>query len=330
MNHRKVLIVDDEPSTIDLIIATLEDAGCAHVIAGDHQKALQTLQDEPVSIVLARGFGSKIRAADLCREIRQTQSSEKLPVLVMLKEDQLVGGAEALVAGATDLLIEPFEPRELRMRAGIVPMDQRKRVDQAHTLATEMPELVGEPKLHVPEFDPVTKRFHFGPFEGYQQQWENDPDTAKVTLDKIIVCPHCDAVPTIRPGCGACGSAWIEQEVLLHHYACAHVGPESEFRGPSGLVCPKCRLTDLVAGSDFEQTAGCSRCTDCDAIFTEAKMIGHCLSCQHRFSISDAKVVELYGYQVGASVNSAVIPPPNYQTAAGVVTPSTEPQTCQN
>jgi DNA-binding response OmpR family regulator len=314
--NRKALIVDENASTIDLIVDTLNDAEMPYSVAKTVPEARTAMAANDISVVILRGFGKDIRGADLCREIRQTKSATDVSVLIILTEDQLVSAAEALIAGANDLLLEPFEPRELRMRANIVPLDQRRRVDEPHTIANQSADSSTQAGFFIPEFNGHTKKFSFGKFAGRESEWELDPNTIKVSLDKMIVCPCCESVPTFRPGCGACGSAWVEQEVLLHHYACAHVGPESEFRGPSGLVCPKCRLTDLVAGSDFEQTSGCNRCTDCDAIFTEAKMIGHCLNCEHRFVASDGRVTEVYGYQVGASSNSALIQAPNYQTTA--------------
>jgi len=316
MNHKKILIVDDDLSSLQTITMTLNDATLPFVIADDNAAAMQVIEgDAAITLVIVRGFGKNILGTELCRTIRTVKPHAELPVMVILREDELPKGAEALLAGASDLLIDPFEPRELRMRAQIVPADQVNRVDQPHTLAVENPGAAQEPELFVPEFDPKTNRFSFGAFEGRQQHWEEDPDTTKIALDKICVCPECEAVPTFRPGCGACGSAWTEHEVLIHHYACAHVGPESEFLTDSGLVCPKCRLRDLVAGSDFEQTKGCLRCSDCDAIFAEAKMIGHCLSCQHRFPASEGKLKSIYAYRVGRSPDSTIIAAPTYHSS---------------
>lgn len=311
MTAKKALIVDDDESTTQIITATLDDARMPWELARTDEEARQLFQgDEQLSLVFLRGFGAEIHGLDLCREFRRDRTARALPVLILLRDEELVSGADFLIAGANDLLIGFLEPRELRMRACIVPADQVNRMDDAHTSAAP-----AEPKFFVPQFDRTTLRFGFGANESTVDQWMTDPRTRQVPLDRLIVCPECEAVPTFRPGCGACGSAWVEQEILIHHYACAHVAPESEFRGRGGIDCPKCRLADLVAGADFEQIQGCLRCSDCDAIFTETKMIGHCLACQHRFESRDGVVVPVYGYEVGSGTTAASIPAPNFSTS---------------
>ena len=310
MNQSKTLIVDDNEPTIAIIVATLQDAQLPYVIVDSNEDAIKHVAvDVGISRVFLRGFGDKILGPQLCGEIRKTKTAEQLPIFVLLNDDQLVSGADFLIAGANDLLVGFFEPRELRMRAGIVPADQIQRIDAAHVKSDSA---TTAPQFFVPEFNPQTRRFCFGANEIHQPVWEADPTTRKVRLDQIIVCPECESVPTFRLGCGACGSAWVEKEILIHHYACAHVAPEREFVTQDGIACPKCRLSDLVAGSDFEQTSGCLRCTDCDAIFTESRMIGHCLACQHRFSASDGIVRSLYGYEIGGRNAGQVVNAPNY------------------
>ena len=315
MPHNQILVVDDNADSLNTIALTLNDAQLPFTVVNSNEAAWKTFQaNSTITLVLARAFGKNILGTELCRQIRTVKSHSEVPVMIILREDELVKGAEALLAGASDLLVDPFEPRELRMRANIVPGEQARRVDRAHTIENQDP-AAPEPEFFVPVLDHETSRMTFGKHESRRKHWDNDPDVKKIALDKVIVCPECEAIPTFRQGCGACGSAWTEQEVLIHHYACAYVGPEQEFLTADGMVCPKCRLRSMVAGSDFEQIKGVLRCTDCDAVFTEQKMIGHCLACQHRFAAADGKAISLYGYKVGRSPNSAIVAAPSYLTA---------------
>ena len=317
MGTQTTLIVDDQISTLKTIISTLEDANRPFVVSDSSQQAWEILQADPtVSLVLLRGFGKQIQGTELCRNIRTLRSREEVSVIMIFDEAELTHGAAALIAGATDLLVAPFEPRELRMRANIVPADQVRRIDKAHTLAEAGDTTAEEPEYIVPTYDAAAHRFTFGRYENRVARWENDPDTKRVPLDRIIECPDCEAVPTFRPGCGSCGSAWVDHESLIHHYACAHVGPESEFRSSAndGLSCPKCRTNDLVVGADFDQVEGCMKCNDCGSVFNQPEMICHCLACQRRFPASEGKIHDIYGYQVGAAPNSARIAAPNFQT----------------
>ena len=47
---------------------------------------------------------------------------------------------------------------------------------------------------------------------------------------------------------------------MIHHFACAHVGPLREFEGAEGLTCPKCLTKKLVVGADYEFLDGVHLC----------------------------------------------------------------------
>ena len=317
----RILIVDNDTTTIQVIVGTLAEADRPYVIAATTAEAQQAIEVCPdITLALLRFESENIDGRELCRWIRQTKPPAQLAVIAILREEQLELAADMLSAGANDLLLDPFEPRELRMRANIVPSDQRRRVDAAHATAAS----ADEPRLYVPVFDPATHRLSFGPYEDRKKRWEADETVTKVLLDRIIVCPECEAIPTFRPGCEVCGSAWSQEQTLIHHYACAYVGPESEFHTASGLACPKCHLQNLVAGSDFEQTRGCLQCADCQTIFAEQKMIAHCLGCQHRFAAKDGLVQEIHGYQVERPSQAALISSHSFHFGGAAAQTSTQ------
>lgn len=313
MTHRNVIIVDDKTTSHDIIEATLSDADLHRTYVDNTADAWQLIQNEDVSLVLLRGIGAGLESDDLCRKIRTLKNADECSVVVILTESDLPNAASFLFAGANDLLVEPFEPRELRMRAVIVPADQVRRVDKAHVINGGQ-----GPKLIVPELNPQTLKMDFGFRQHEVDGWKANPNVRQVALDTVCACPECEAMASFRPGCGSCGSAFLEKQDLIHHYACAHVGPESEFRphGASDLSCPKCRMKSLVSGADFEITEGCLSCRDCNALASEPTMVGHCMSCQHRFLADEAKVITIYGYQFGRSGAQAIIPAPNYQSVA--------------
>ncbi|MEP3479160.1 MAG: response regulator [Fuerstiella sp.] len=311
MTHQNVLIVDDKTTSHETIQTTLDDAQLNGIFTDSTTNAWKIIQEEDVSLVLLRGIGAQLESEELCRKIRTLKAAEDCSVIVILTEADLPQAAGFLIAGANDLLVEPFEPRELRMRAVIVPADQVRRVDQAHVVNGGQ-----GPKLIVPELNPQTLRMDFGYRQHEVPEWEADPNVRKVALDTVCACPECESIASFRPGCGSCGSAFLEKQNLIHHYACAHVGPENEFRphDASDLSCPKCRMKNLVSGADFEVTEGCLVCRDCDALTSQPASVGHCMSCQHRFLAADAKIITVYGYQFGRAGAQATIPAPNYQS----------------
>lgn len=318
MTNRQILIIDDDPASLQVISKTFDHAQQPWMAAETREAGWNALRNTNIRMVLLRAFGKQTMGIDLCCEIRRQNFSSSLPILLILRESELAEIGAALEAGATDLLVDPFGVGELIKKAGLQKQSTNCRIDPPAVQAVPDSGLAKPPEVFLPEFDPQTKQLNFGIHEQRLSEWEHDPATSRVALDRVIVCPKCDGIPTLRPGCGSCGSAWIEPQILIHHYACAHVGPESEFRTPEGLVCPKCRLRNLVAGSDFEQIQGCMQCSDCGAVFTEPRLISHCLNCQHRFPASAGKVKSIYAYKVPSRPLTGVVPQPKQIPVTGL------------
>jgi len=116
--------------------------------------------------------------------------------------------------------------------------------------------------------------------------------------DRVIVCPDCLAVPTIRHGCRSCGAVHTENRQLIHHFACAHVAPIAEFEHDNRLICPKCRAKDLVVGADYEYLEGPHECSACGWSDIELDVVAQCHVCDLRFSLELALEEDLIAYHV--------------------------------
>ena len=313
MKTNSILIVENSLRTLQVIRDTFDNGQLSYQICSVTTDGWnQFLTNPQFTGALIRMSADGIDGCELCHRIREVRSEDQFPILMIVGEDFLEHAGSALQAGATDVIIDPFEARELRMWSTLFPPAQGRRVDEPHVHAipqtAETPvrvtchEAIGEsqrtPSLVVPNFDPASLRFTYGVSQGQLAAWRSDETVAKVALDKVLVCPCCAGLPTFRHGCGTCGSAWTQPEVLIHHYACAYIGPESAFRKGHDLICPKCRQLGLVAGSDFETVAGGNVCHDCGASSSQAELIGHCLSCEHRFPAAEAVSLELSGFHV--------------------------------
>ena len=124
-------------------------------------------------------------------------------------------------------------------------------------------------------------------------------EVSEVLLDRVWVCPQCRALPSFRPACSCCGSAIVERDRMLHHFACAFVGSTGEFQvSDEGLACPKCCTQRLMVGTDCEYLDGPWRCTDCDWNTAELEIVGHCLKCGFRFPAQQAVLEDLVGHCV--------------------------------
>ena len=109
-----VLVVEDDPGSVDLLAALLEDEGFRPVVCGDVREALEPFRRErPVAVlidwVMPGGSG-----LDLCRQLRGLDPV--VPILFVSGRTDEASVSRALEAGADDYLVKPFRPQELAAR----------------------------------------------------------------------------------------------------------------------------------------------------------------------------------------------------------------------
>lgn len=186
--------------------------------------------------------------------------------------------------------------------SGVLVRRQDQLADQTVRLGTEF----GGPAADVlatvplmPEFDTSLQAFVMPHSTHIYDNWVDAGVMEKTLLDRVLVCNCCGALPTVRNACRQCNSGRLTTDRLIHHFACAYVGMDTDFDQGSGeLACPKCRMRKLVVGSDFEFLTGQYRCRSCGWRDSEAELCGHCLRCGNRFELSQAREQELYRYDV--------------------------------
>jgi DNA-binding response OmpR family regulator len=149
-----------------------------------------------------------------------------------------------------------------------------------------------------PTFNPHTCRFGMDLPLDVIAKWIEFGILRATLMDRVLICPQCQAVPTFRNGCRICGSVRLHSRPLIHHFACAHIGYVSDFEKDGAMVCPKCRTRNLIVGADYEHLSGPYRCLDCDWSDTDLELVGNCLKCEFRFPMNQALEEDLIGYHV--------------------------------
>jgi Thaumarchaeal output domain 1 len=167
-----------------------------------------------------------------------------------------------------------------------------------------------KPENLTPYLDQSSLKFDIKLPEELLESWANIGVLTPVLWDRVQVCPRCQGLPRFRRGCLSCGSVHIRNDRLIHHFACAHVGPISDFEQDGELVCPKCRTKQLIVAADFEFATGPFRCQECDWTATELEQVAQCLCCDLRFPCHQAVELELKGYRAHRLDPLALLPSP--------------------
>lgn len=114
--HR-ILIVDDEPSNLKVLIDEAALLNCDYTAVGSGEEALAALrQGAKPDLVLLDLMLPGLTGLDVCRAIRETHGLAELPVLMLTASGQSNDMLASFAAGANDILQKPFELAELRAR----------------------------------------------------------------------------------------------------------------------------------------------------------------------------------------------------------------------
>ncbi len=114
----------------------------------------------------------------------------------------------------------------------------------------------------------------------------------------IHACPQCQkGLVNLRQVCPACSSIDLSVERVLHHFACAWMGLESEFTHGFTLRCPKCKLELHQLGQDFERPNETYVCNDCSHTCEDPALEAQCLSCGSIAPSSDLELVRIHSYR---------------------------------
>ncbi len=103
----RVLVIDDEPDVVRLILKVLSPRGHIVQTARDGASALARVKQEPPDVILLDSDVPKIDGAEVCRQIKGDAATKKIPVVMMTSSyiDIYDVGAEG---GPDAFVVRPF------------------------------------------------------------------------------------------------------------------------------------------------------------------------------------------------------------------------------
>ena len=112
-----IMMVDDEPITMEVSQAFLEEAGYRNfVLVDESPKAIDIIEQRRPDVVLLDLMMPEVSGFDILRALRANDDLKHLPVIVLTSSVDSETKLEALELGATDFLAKPVDPSELRLR----------------------------------------------------------------------------------------------------------------------------------------------------------------------------------------------------------------------
>jgi DNA-binding response OmpR family regulator len=127
----KILVVDDEPDTVELIAFNLRNAGYDVISAVDGAEALRKARSQSPALVILDLMLPEVDGLEVSKLLRADAATAHIPVLMLTAKAGEVDRILGLELGAKDYVTKPFSPRELVLRVrNILRQGEAKTAEQ--------------------------------------------------------------------------------------------------------------------------------------------------------------------------------------------------------
>lgn len=113
---RRVLAVDDEPSTLRLLEYILAKAGYEVHLAADGEEGLAAVSRVLPHLIVCDVLMPHVDGLEMCRRVRELPGFEMLPFVFLSARSQIAERIEGLETGADDYIAKPFDREEFLAR----------------------------------------------------------------------------------------------------------------------------------------------------------------------------------------------------------------------
>lgn len=110
----RLLLIDDDPSLLEVLTLAFEDAGHSVITAPDGAAALRVIAAGGVELLVSDVNMPLVDGFALCRKLRQQKC--ELPLILLTSRDSDIDEALGLDVGADDYVTKPFSTRVLLSR----------------------------------------------------------------------------------------------------------------------------------------------------------------------------------------------------------------------
>lgn len=206
-----ILVVDDDPSILEVLETRLSSAGFTVLAADDGPSALQILKQSTVDLVISDMKMPEMGGMDLFEEIRRV--NRLTPIIFLTAYGTIPDAVNAVKAGAVDYISKPFDGKKLVEKINRI-LKQRHTADDA-----------GEAPLVEGDFywgnNPVMQELH-GLIQKVGQSNVNvlvlgESGVGKECIAKAVHCQSSrNGKPYVVVDCGSTPPGILESELFGH------------------------------------------------------------------------------------------------------------------
>jgi putative two-component system response regulator len=115
LKSMQILIVDDTPHNIDILVDALDD-DYSLMVATSGSDALEAVNESVPDLILLDIMMPGMDGFETCRRLKETSRYKDIPVIFLTALDDISKKTEGFSLGAVDYITKPFEAAEVKSR----------------------------------------------------------------------------------------------------------------------------------------------------------------------------------------------------------------------
>jgi two-component system, OmpR family, response regulator ResD len=143
MGDALIMVVEDEPTIVEVVVRYLEREGFRTVTAGDGGLALEAIARERPDLLI---LDVMLPGLDGLEVLRRVRAGGAMPVVLLTARGEEIDRVVGLELGADDYVTKPFSPRELVARVRAV-LRRTQAAQPVEASPTPPPLAVGDLRL---------------------------------------------------------------------------------------------------------------------------------------------------------------------------------------
>ncbi|MGO8765541.1 MAG: response regulator [Limisphaerales bacterium] len=138
----RILVVDDQPTNIQIVAAVLGGLGHEIIAASDGVTALKKIKLAAPDLILLDVLMPQMDGYEICRRLKENHEWKEIPIIFLSAADDKDFIVRALNAGGVDYITKPFNHAELVSRVH-TQLSLKAARDRLKQLAEDKDELLG-------------------------------------------------------------------------------------------------------------------------------------------------------------------------------------------
>lgn len=128
-----ILIVDDTPANIEILVDLLSDYDIA--VSLDGKAAIDIAKNSSIDLILLDIMMPELDGFEVCNQLKQNLKTKNIPIIFITAKTDEKSIEKAYNTGGVDYISKPFKPREVRARVKL-HLEHSKQIEALDYLAS--------------------------------------------------------------------------------------------------------------------------------------------------------------------------------------------------